>query len=95
MSPREHVEVDALASVLTIPVLPDVRHGGAVEQTCDGEGDAVCKRYPDKNVYLRPQLLAWEDSQAKEEKRHLRESKSHEVEYFSKPSELDCISSSG
>jgi len=41
VNPGEYVELDAFASMLAIPIRPDVGYWSAIEEAGDGECDAM------------------------------------------------------
>jgi hypothetical protein len=64
--PSEDVEVNAFARMLAVPACPNVRHGRAVEETCDYESGAISERYPHKGVDRESEFFPWKDAEAKE-----------------------------
>jgi hypothetical protein len=92
MSPSKHVEVDAFASMFTIPTRPDVRHRRAVEDGDHGECDAVRSNYTHQDVDHPSEFPPGENSQAEAEERQLDESNSQHVEDFADPQDLCHVS---
>ena len=67
MGPREDVEVDACAAIFAVPARPDVRYRRAVEETGDGECDAVGETRCEEEVGQASEALAGEDAEAEAE----------------------------
>jgi hypothetical protein len=92
MSPSKQVEVDAFASMLAIPIRPDVRHRRAVKDGDQRERDAVRSNDTHQDVDDPSELPPGENSKAEAEKRQLDESNSQHVEDFADPQNLCHVS---